>query len=287
MRILISLFVALILFTGCNKTEAEKSIYNVASFNIRYDNPRDGDNRWKFRKTHVFQFMRDNKLDIIGYQEVLHNQLLDLQENLSEYDYISVGRDDGGKKGEAVSIAFLKEKFEKLDGGTFWLSEYPDSIGSVGWDAALTRIASWGKLKDKNTGTVFMVVKTHFDHIGVEARRNSALLIISKIKEIVGEYPAIVMGDFNFTEQSDEYKIITTNEFVLNDSYKVAESVEGLDYTFHNFGRIDEDENGGHKIDFIFTTPTIRVLKSHIPSAQVNSVLYLTDHNPLLAEIEF
>ncbi len=278
---------AVILLAGCNKTESEKSIHQVASFNIRYDNPNDGDNRWELRKEHVFQFMRDNQLDIIGYQEVLYSQLLDLQENLDEYDYISVGRDDGDKAGEAVTIAFLKEKYEKLDGGTFWLSEYPDSIGSVGWDAALTRIASWAKLKDKRTDMVFMVVNTHFDHIGVEARKNSALLIISKIKEIVGEYPAVVMGDFNVNDQSDAYATITTNEFVLNDSHKIAESTEGLSYTFHNFGRIDEDEDGGQKIDFIFVTPSIRVLKSNIPSAQVDSVLYLTDHNPVLAEIEF
>ena len=76
-----------------------------------------------------------------------------------------------------------------------------------------------------------MAVNTHFDHIGEEARRQSALLIIKKIKEIVGERPAIVTGDFNVTDASSAYETITTNEFVMKDAYKIAGHVTGVDYT--------------------------------------------------------
>ena len=102
-----------------------------------------------------------------------------------------------------------------------------------------------------------MAVNTHFDHVGTEARRKGALLIIEKIKEIVGDQPAVLTGDFNVTDQSEAYETITTNEFVLKDAYKEAAQREGVDYTFHDFGRIPADSCD--KIDFIFVTPQIKV----------------------------
>ena len=121
-----------------------------------------------------------------------------------------------------------------------------------------------------------MAVNTHFDHIGEEARRQSALLIIKKIKEIVGERPAIVTGDFNVTDASSAYETITTNEFVMKDAYKIAGHVTGVDYTFHDFARIPPQNC--EKIDFIFVTPQIKVTGCDIP-AEIPGAL-LSDHNP-------
>ena len=39
-------------------------------------------------------------VDILGTQEVLHNQLEDLKQRLPEYGVIGVGREDGKEKGE-------------------------------------------------------------------------------------------------------------------------------------------------------------------------------------------
>ena len=154
----------------------------------------------------------------------------------------------------------------------------------VGWDAALTRIATWVKLQDKKTGQILMVVNTHFDHIGTEARRNSALLIIEKIKEIDGTSPAILTGDFNVSEDWDAYKTITNNEFILKDAHKVAGKRTGVDFTYHNFGKIPAEKC--EKIDFIFVTPQIRVISSYIPFSQLNDTLFLSDHNPEIVELE-
>lgn len=283
-KVLMALFFAVVLVSCGVKPESEMK---VATFNLRYDNPHDGVNSWAHRRQHVYDFVKEQELSVIGFQEVLVNQLQDLEANLPEYAFVGVGRDDGKTAGEYSPVAFLKDAYELLDGNTFWLAEDPDHIGMVSWDAALTRIATWVKLKDKSNGKEFMVVNTHFDHVGHEARKQSALLIIEKIKEIVGDNPAIVTGDFNVTDQSEAYKTITTNAFVLKDAHKVAREVTGLDYTFHNFGKISEDSDGGNKIDFIFVTPQIEVLKSDVPSARVDSVLFLTDHNPHTAEIRF
>lgn len=130
-----------------------------------------------------------------------------------------------------------------------------------------------------------MAVNTHFDHVGVEARTKGALLIIEKIKEIVGDRPAVLTGDFNVSDQWDAYKTITTNEFVMKDAFKTAESREGVDYTFHNFGQIPADSC--EKIDYIFITPQIKVKDAFIPQEDRETDRFLSDHNPHVATLEF
>lgn len=256
-----------------------------ATFNIRYDNPQDSINSWQYRKDNVCQFICNHNIDIIGMQEVLYNQFNDLKSCLTEYSAIGVGRDDGKTAGEYAPLFYRHDKFEVLDSNTFWLSEQPDSIGSTGWDAACIRIATWAKFKDKTTGKVFMAVNTHFDHIGTEARKNSALLIIRKIKEIAGDQPAILTGDFNVSDKWEAYETITTNTFVMKDAHKIADKGEGVDYTFHDFGRIPIEER--EKIDFIFVTPQIRVLNSEIPVESNDSIGFLSDHNPQIISLQF
>ena len=120
-----------------------------ATFNIRYDNPADQSNNWQFRKDTVTRFIKTQDMDIVGMQEVLHNQLEDLLQRLPGYKSIGVGRDDGKTKGEYAPILYKEDRFEVLDSNTFWLSQYPDSIGFIGWDGACTRIATWAKMKDR------------------------------------------------------------------------------------------------------------------------------------------
>ena len=274
---------ALLFLGACSQKKDEKIQVKWGTFNIRYDNPADSMNNWKYRKDAVADFVRSQNLDVVGMQEVLHNQLEDLKVRLPEYAEVGVGREDGKTKGEYSPLFFRKDRFELLDSNTFWLSQYPDSVGFIGWDGACTRIATWAKLKDRNSGKIVMAVNTHFDHVGTEARTKSALLIIDKIKEIVGSDPAVLTGDFNVSEQWDAYKTITSNEFVMKDAFKIAEKKEGVSYTFHNFGRIPAGSR--EKIDYIFVTPQIKVSDAFIPSE--TSGKYLSDHNPHIATLEF
>ena len=273
-------------FAACTSQKTEPTTQvNWATFNIRYDNPADLQNNWQYRKDSVAKFIQTNDIDIIGMQEVLHNQLNELKERLPEYEAVGVGRDDGKTAGEYAPLFFKKDRFEVLDSNTFWLSQYPDSVGFIGWDGACTRIATWAKLKDKENGKIFMAVNTHFDHVGVEARREGALLIIKRIKEIVGDRPAVLTGDFNVNDQSEAYQTLTTNEFILKDAYKESAQKTGPSYTFHDFGRID-DENC-EKIDFIFVTPQIKVKSSFIPKEPDSDHGFLSDHNPQVSSLSF
>ena len=282
MRNFVLALLSIVILAGCSK-QPELTTINVATFNMRYDNPDDSLNNWQYRKERIAQFIKDQKVEIVGTQELLQNQVDDLKALLPEYDMVGVARDNGKDEGEYAAIFYLRDRFDALDSNNFWLCENPDSVGMKGWDAACTRIATWAKLQDKATGKIFMAVNTHFDHVGEVARRESALLIISKIKEIVGDRPAFLTGDFNVDSTSNAYETITTNEFVLNDSRKVAKAVEGADYTWHDFGKLPAEERG--IIDFIFTTPSIEVLKVYIP--QENADALLSDHNPQVATLQF
>ena len=282
MKKIMFLLLAVCVLAGCSEGEKKVKV-RWATFNIRLDTPVDSLNRWGYRMERAAQFIKDAQLDVVGTQEVLHSQFEDLKRMLPEFEGVGVARDDGKTRGEYSSVFYRKDVFDALDSGTFWLSEYPDSVGLKGWDAACVRVATWAKLQHKETGKIVMAVNTHFDHVGVEARKQSALLIIRKIKEIVGDRAAVLTGDFNVTDQSDAYQTITTNEFVLKDAHKIAEKVSGVNYTFHNFTRQPLEKRS--KIDFIFVTPHIRVLSSDIPQ-EVEGAL-LSDHNPQWIEMEF
>lgn len=288
MKKIFGMYVAgvLALFLGSCTEQKSCTEVNWATFNIRYANPADSLDYWEYRKDTVASFILANDLDIVGMQEVLHSQMEDLKERLPEYEAVGVGRDDGKEAGEYSPLFFKKGRFELLDGSTFWLSQYPDSAGFIGWDGACCRIATWAKLKDKQNGQIFMAVNTHFDHVGKEAQKNGALLIIEKIKEIVGGQPTVLTGDFNVTEQSEAYATIVSNEFVLNDAQKIAKTVEGVDYTYHGFGKIPAAEC--NKIDFIFVTPQIQVERSFIPqNVEGQPGKNLSDHNPQIVKVSF
>lgn len=268
-----------------SQTSQQPITVNWGTFNIRYDNPDDQENNWKFRKDRVATFIQQEKLDIVGMQEVLHNQLEDLKTRLPEYAEVGIGREDGKQKGEYAPIFYRKDRFKLLDSNTFWLSQYPDSVGFIGWDGACTRIATWAKLEDKSTGKIFLAVNTHMDHVGVEARRKGALLIIKRIQDIVGNRPAVLTGDFNVNDKSEAYQTLTTNDFVLKDAYKTADVKEGVSYTFHDFEKVPMNER--EKIDFIFVTPQIKVTRSWIPKENPDGKGVLSDHNPQLATLQF
>lgn len=196
-----SIFVLFIIisFTGFSQT------INVMSYNLRYDNPKDGVNQWSSRKEKVFSLLEKYDPDLLGVQEALNHQLKDIQAKLPQYNFIGVGRDDGKEKGEYSAIFYNKDRFEILDQNTFWLSETPEVPGSKSWDAAITRVATWAKLRDKKTAVEFLIINTHFDHIGKEARRKSAELLKSKAAVLGKNLPVIITGDFNCVRDEPPY----------------------------------------------------------------------------------
>lgn len=285
-KILFALAALLLPLAGMAKEKVEQPVkVRWCTFNVRCIAAPDEKIgcSWEVRKDNVAQYVLDNNIDIVGMQEVTFKQLNDLRERLKGYDYVGVGRTDGKEKGEFTPVFFRADKYEPLEKGNFWLSETPDVPGSKGWDAALERVASYVKLKDKATGKIFMAINTHYDHIGVQARKESAKLIMSKIKSIVGDRPAVVTGDFNITEDNEAYSTMVNSEFKMNDAYHMTAYHTGAPYTFHDYCRISPLK--APKIDYIFVTPNVKVLQSHIE--RETPTKRISDHNPHWADLEF
>lgn len=258
--------------------DTEDSSLKVATFNIRYDNSGDGNNRWAVRKDTVPALIAAQGWDIVGMQEVLHHQLQDLLQRLPGYRHVGVGRDDGKTRGEYAPILYDTLRVRLLDSQTFWLSQYPDSAGFIGWDGACTRIATWARFADKRSGKEFLFVNTHFDHVGKEAMRNAARLVSQRIKDLAGNRPVILTGDFNVTADSEPYRILTADPAFLQDVYLKSPSKKGPAYTYHNFGQLPPERRT--KIDFIFASPAIEVLQTGIIRENAGTTGHISDHNP-------
>lgn len=259
----------------------------VMSFNIRLDTPSDGDNAWPHRKEMVARVMRFHKADFVGIQEGLPHQLEDLDKLLPYFDRIGVGRNTPEDPGEYSAIYYKKERFELLENDTFWLSESPGEVASVGWDAALPRIVTWGHFKDRKTGRMFYVFNTHFDHRGEQARVESASLILKKIREIAGEGPVVLTGDFNVTEEDQPYGILTSStgdstDAELTDAFYHAEhGHHGPATTWNGFEEIVPNR----RIDFIFTNPGFDVIQHAILAGRQDGH-FPSDHLPVVADIQ-
>lgn len=280
------MLLSLVSFTATAQQEENVVDVRYATFNIRLDAKWDGENNWKYRKDSVVSFINAQQVDIVGMQEVLPKPLKFLKRHLKKnYAYIGVGREDGKKKGEHTPIFYNKKKFQLVDNGNFWLSQEPNKAGMIGWDAACPRIVTWGKFQDKKSGEVFVVFNTHFDHVGAVAQKNSANLILDSIKTIAGELPVIMSGDFNVTDTSQAYQIMTHHPYGLKDTHKIAKQRTGNTYTFHDFGKRELDKRG--KIDFIFVNKKIDVRSSFIPiEPQQAKKGFLSDHNPVVVQLK-
>ena len=242
---------------GLSAIAAEvKPDVRVMSFNVRYGTANDGVNRWELRRDFLVETIRTFSPDLLGTQETLGFQRDYLATKLPEYDYLGIGRDDGRERGEMMALYFRKDRFEKLDGGHFWLSETPDVIGSKSWDSSLPRMVTWVKLRDRRQEALPPIVffNTHFDHMGTTARLESAKLLRRKIAALCDTCSVIVTGDFNTDEASPPYRAlfdaVDSVPSPVVDSYRAnrPDRLLGKEGTFSSF---KADAISGARIDWI------------------------------------
>lgn len=272
--------VCLLLFQSANFMD-EQNTLTALTYNIRYDNPGDGEDAWPKRRDFLAGQLRFHAPDIFGIQEGLHSQVAYLSEQLPDYERVGVGRDDGKQGGEYSALFFLKKRFRLLASGTFWLSETPDTV-SKGWDAALPRICTFAHLRDSFSGKNLWVFNTHFDHIGREARRRSAELILLKIKEKnTKNEPVILTGDFNAEPGKEPIGVLTRE---LRDTRSVSEEPPfGPEGTFNAF---KFHEPVRRRIDYIFCTSDLTV-RQYAVLSDSRDCHYPSDHLPVLARFGF
>lgn len=256
----------------------------VMSFNLRLNVASDSANAWPHRREAAAALV--SEADVVGVQEALPGMLADLDADLPGYARIGVGREAGGG-GEYSAVLYRTDRLDRLDDGTFWLSETPEIPGSQSWDAALPRIATWGRFRDRATGDTLVVVNTHFDHVGETARRESARLILSRLDALAQGAPLVLTGDFNVPDDSDVYRVLTDGTR-LRDARLASEAAPtGVPETWQNFGR-DPLER---RIDFVFVRGPVRVLAFATRDETIGDVLgtangrYPSDHFPVEATV--
>ncbi|WP_122090941.1 endonuclease/exonuclease/phosphatase family protein [Halalkalicoccus subterraneus] len=261
----------------------DRSVRTV-TFNIRYSNPED-EYPWEERIDRVTGTIRDLNPDLLGLQEAQPNQWDDLREELDEFEWHGVGRDDGEREGEFAPLAWRPDRFEMLETGEFWFSETPNEPGSVGWDADLPRVAVWARLRDRETDRLFWHINVHFDHIGERARLESAGMLRERAaaEENAGA-TVVVTGDLNANPYSEPYCLLLKN--VLNgissplvDTIHYADSVDGPRETYHEFS--DELRR---RIDYILVSRDADVRSFRTLPIRVGE--FRSDHLPIVTVLD-
>ncbi len=268
----------------CEETNSTE--VRVMSFNIRYGTAKDGENHWDRRKDFLVETILAFQPDLLGTQETLAMQRDYLKEKLPAYECLGVGREDGAEKGEMMALYFRRDRYEKVDGGHFWLSETPDQIGSKSWDSSLPRMVTWVKLRDRRRPDAKPVAyfNTHFDHMGQTARLESARLVRRQIMTLGKDCATILTGDFNTDEASPPYQALFEVEngeaAPLVDSYRVAHPERAkAEGTFSGFQATQIE---GARIDWIGVSRDWQVISAEIDRT-VRDGRTPSDHFPVTA----
>lgn len=260
--VLISLLLWAQAVVPASQTEPTPMI-RVMSFNLRFATANDGPNHWDLRHGAAAQAIARFEPDLLGTQETLASQRDFVLKQFPHFRAVAVGRDDGAEAGEMSPVFYRADRFDLVESGVFWLSPTPQVVASVGWDARITRIATWVRLRDRQSADAkpILWVNTHFDHVGTQARLESARMILVFVRERQAGHDLIVTGDFNAGEGSEPWLALTSGE-VLRDTYRIAhpERKPG-EGTFTAF---DPANTQGDRIDWILVSDAFTVLDAEI-----------------------
>ena len=245
----------------------------IMSFNVR-------SGEYDARATLVPEVISDYKPDSVGVQECTYDWVVTIGTLLEGYKLVGAGRDTGGLTpdcGEVSAIIYRSDKYELVDGDTFWISETPHKV-SFGWDAACRRVCTWAILRNKETGEEYAHINTHLDHKGVLARKYGAEMVAEFA--LTFDMPTVVTGDFNFSKDTEYYNSITATG--LRDTQDIAaDTMYGK--TYHGYNGGEE----GLPIDFIFVNDSISEVSKYriIRTKYYNT--YTSDHYPIYADMKF
>ena len=280
-RIILSALAALACLTSISaapKSGDQDVKITVMSYNIRNGEAKDGTNSWQFRAGASVEMLKDQSPDIFGVQEAYEYQVRLLTEYPGTYKSVGVGREDGKKEGEFMSIFYKKSMFKVLKWGTFWLSDTPEKP-SLGWDAACRRTATWALLKHKKSGKKFFYVNTHLDHVGWEARRKGLALIVDRIQSINPKgLPMVLTGDFNMTPDRPEFSDLNKRMLSARETAPITDHHS----TFHDWGKQDKDI-----IDYIYYSNFSRCEKFETVTKGYLERKFVSDHYPVKAVLVF
>ena len=251
----------------------------VMSFNVRYPSKGDGENVWENRRDLLAATIREKNPDVVGTQELYHEQGQYIVAVLPEYARFGVSR-RGDTTDEHMAVFYKKSALKLVESGDFWLSETPETPGSMSWDVTLPRMVTWG-LFETRSGRRFYYYNTHFPHRQEdrEARVKCAGLIARRIAALPKETALVLTGDFNSPAGSDAYQAVAVG---LQDAWKTAARKAGPEGTFNEFRGIST----GPRIDWILYRGALRAVEAETVTKNDHG-RYPSDHFPVLAVFEW
>lgn len=266
---------------GAKARESQRPELRVMTYNIRLDTPADGDHSWSHRRGWVVAQLQWLRPQVFGMQEVVPGQKSDLAQDLPDYQIIGGGRDDGHERGEASPIGFDRRQLRLLDSGMFWLSPTP-AVPSMGWDAAYPRIATWARLELRAGKRSLLVLNTHWDNLGREARRQSALQMAAWLKAQSRRCePVVLLGDFNSDLQDEPLRILASDSPLREARALAGAQAFGPAGTFNDF---QAQPSTAPRIDYVFVGTGIDVQRYTVFAQHIDGHVP-SDHFPVLADL--
>lgn len=243
----------------------------IVSFNIRCDYGQDGDNNFCFRKPLILEKIRQEKADIICFQEVLPHVAAWLKEELREYYVIGCGRSET-LEDEQMAVAYRRDSMNLIQMETYWLSETPYMPASRYPDQSdCPRVCTEAVFEESATKQVFRVINTHLDHEGPGARERGIRQIMDKLGQarLFAQAPVIIAGDMNAEPDSQEMAVFG--------EYPFTNITEGIGITYHGYMRTEPP----CCIDYIFTKGF--TCESVEKWEDEKEGVFLSDHYPVCA----
>lgn len=197
-------------------TETPRQDLRVVTFNVLCSFCVDkGYDPWVDRVPHLQSIIAQHDPDLMGLQELFwtapdNDEVQMMMAANPVYTPLYFVNEPGKKPVSFpdATVYFRTERFEKKDGGFFWLSEQPDKPFSGGWAKAnFPRIVAWAVLLDRNTKRELYFATTHFDNNSPN-QEMSAPLLLSKVAPFAANMPVIITGDFNSNPSTKAYQTL-------------------------------------------------------------------------------
>ncbi len=244
----------------------------LMSYNIYYSDLREA------RMDAVAEMIEKYSPDIMGLQESNTTEwkafLLDRFGD--QYGYVGAGREAGGV-GEATPILYREDKYRLIESDTLWLSDTPYECSKYP-ASRQNRIFTYALLARKSDGKKFLVVNTHLDTTGSEARLLQIASLKKQLQDLcLDDYPLLLTGDMNAKRSADSGELDALLSMGLTDAYDLALSRN----------QISLDNGLPSVIDYCLVESDLALVTKYVRDTSTINGEGPSDHAPVIIEIRF
>lgn len=285
---------ALLTLAGCG--EAEPAVepgpidVRVMSFNVLCSFCDKSYDPWAERVPYIADILTRHDPDLVGLEELTTgDEVREITALVPGYDAVFLEDPDAPlfKEYGDATVLVRSSKFRILAHGSYFLSATPDQNWSSGWAGAqLWRIVTWVHLRQRSDGRELFFAATHFDN-NTPNQEKSAPLLLERTEPWAKRMPALAVGDFNSTPDSEAYRLLTSGAteggLALANTFDAAVTFEQV----HNQPATPAWDSG-ERIDHIFAAspePWSCARWAVDQTVYGSSKKYPSDHYPIAADV--